>query len=314
MSLKNAKGVDISYANGNIDLSKVKAAGYSYVMIRCGYGSDLPAQDDAQFEANVKKAEKLGLPWGVYLYSYATCKAEALSEVEHVKRLLKGKKPTMPIALDVEDSAWYTRRGCYNKATITEIVKTFIEGIRAAGYYPMLYTGLYWLGSYIDKSVYMSCDLWIAQWNSACQYTGDNLGMWQYGGETNLIESNSIAGVGVIDKDLCYRDYPTIIKSGGYNGWAKGSAEDQKEIEASCTLRFAYLAQSGYRNVADQVKTVQRLLKAMDYLGADFKPLEVDGVFGRNTTCALKSFQKDSDCETDGIAGPVTWAKLTGAE
>ena len=86
--LKNAKGVDISYANGNIDLSKVKAAGYSYVMIRCGYGSDLRTQDDAQFEANVKKAEALGMPWGVYLYSYATCKGEAQSEVEHVKRVL----------------------------------------------------------------------------------------------------------------------------------------------------------------------------------------------------------------------------------
>ena len=90
MSIVGTKGVDISYANGNIDLSKVKKAGYNWVMIRCGFGSDITKQDDSRFESNVKKAEALGMPWGVYLYSYATNKSEALSEVKHIKRLLKG--------------------------------------------------------------------------------------------------------------------------------------------------------------------------------------------------------------------------------
>lgn len=40
MSIANTKGVDISYWNGDIDLSKVKNAGYKWVMIRCGYGSN----------------------------------------------------------------------------------------------------------------------------------------------------------------------------------------------------------------------------------------------------------------------------------
>lgn len=40
MSIANTKGVDIFYWNGDIDLSKVKNAGYKWVMIRCGYGSN----------------------------------------------------------------------------------------------------------------------------------------------------------------------------------------------------------------------------------------------------------------------------------
>lgn len=226
MNLKGKKGVDISAANGNIDISKVKRAGYDFVMIRCGYGSDLTVQDDSQFENNVRKCEAAGIPWGAYLYSYAVSTSDAESEAKHVIRLLKGKKPTLPVAFDMEDADGYkARHGAMYKSLITAICKTFLERIAAAGYYPMLYTGLYWIDDLIDKSVYKKYDLWFAQWNSVCQYSGSNLGIWQYGGETNYLESNSIPGVGVIDKDRCYRDYPSIIKKGGYNGW-KGGPDD----------------------------------------------------------------------------------------
>ena len=236
MSLKGSKGVDVSYANGNIDMSKVKSAGYKFVMIRCGYGSDLSYQDDSYFASNVKKAESLGLPWGVYLYSYATNVSEAKSEVAHITRLLKGKKPTMPVAIDVEDTAYYQKHGCYNKTALTQIVSTILSGIKSAGFYPMLYTGRYWLDGYggssgmISKDVWSKYDLWIACWTSSCLYSGSNLGMWQYGGETCVYSGetcspkNSIPGVGVIDKDLVYFDYPEIIKSKGYNGWPSGSS------------------------------------------------------------------------------------------
>ena len=231
MSLSGAKGVDISYANGNIDLSKVKNAGYHFVMIRCGYGSDLAYQDDTYFESNVKKAESLGLPWGVYLYSYATNVSEAKSEVAHITRLLKGKKPTFPIAIDVEDTAYYQKHGCYNKLSLSNIVSTILEGIKSAGFYPMLYTGRYWLdgyqggSGYISKDIWSNYDLWIASWTSSCLYSGSNLGIWQFGGETCVLagETNSISGVGIIDKDKSYFDYPSIIKSKGYNGWKAGT-------------------------------------------------------------------------------------------
>ena len=107
MNYKGKKGVDISSVNGDVDIQKIKDAGYDFVMIRCGFGSDIKSQDDSQFENNVRKCEKIGMPWGTYLYSYALTVDEAKSEAEHVIRLLKNKKPSFPVAFDMEDADGY---------------------------------------------------------------------------------------------------------------------------------------------------------------------------------------------------------------
>lgn len=222
---KTMKGVDTSYANGDIDLNKVKAAGFDFVMIRCGYGDDLTSQDDSQFENTVKKAEKIGMPWGTYIYSYALTRKQAYSEVAHVKRLLKNKKPTLPVAFDMEDADGYKQRnGFPSDWELVNICVNFLSSIESAGYYPMLYTNLDYMTSRLkNHSILLGhYDIWYAQWNSYCEYpeNDDRLGMWQYGGEVNFLESNSIPGVGTIDKNYMYKDYPSIIKRGGYNNWA----------------------------------------------------------------------------------------------
>ncbi len=218
--LTGKKGVDVSNHNGDIDIAKIKAAGYDFVMIRCGFGDDLASQDDKRFEKNVKKCEEAGMPWGVYLYSYALTVSEAESEVAHTLRLLKGKKPTMPIAFDMEDADGYKKKnGMPSQKTLAKICKTYLEGIEEAGFYPMLYMSLSWIKNFEDKELLGAYDIWLAQWNSECSYNGETLGIWQYGGETNYIDGNSISGVGVIDKDFCYKDYPLLIKNQHYNGW-----------------------------------------------------------------------------------------------
>lgn len=230
MGFVNSKGVDISYANGNIDLSKVKNAGYQWVMIRCGYGSDIPEQDDTQFAANVAKAEKLGMPWGVYLCSYACSTADAKSELAHIDRLLKeqrakGYYPTLPIALDIEPSSYVQNKGAWTKANLTNVATIVLDGLAKLGYYPMIYTGYDELDNMLSDHIRKDYDCWFAQWNNKPNaYKYNRMGMWQYGGETNYIESNSINGVGTIDKNYVYKDYPSIIKSGGYNGFKKSDS------------------------------------------------------------------------------------------
>lgn len=219
--LVGKKGVDISAHNGNVDIQKIKNAGYDYVMIRCGFGDDYTSQDDTKFEANVQKCEAAGMPWGVYIYSYALTTAEAESEAAHVIRLLKGKKPTLPVAFDMEDADGYkSRNGMPTNAMLVKICKTFFKKITAQKYYPILYANLNWITNKLNDSTLLdNYDIWLAQWNTECTYNGKTLGVWQYGGETNYLESNSIEGVGVIDKNFCYKDYPLIIKNGHYNNW-----------------------------------------------------------------------------------------------
>lgn len=239
-SLVNTKGVDISYWNGDIDLSKVKKAGYEWVMIRCGWGNNSTSNDDSRFAANVAKAEKLGMPWGVYLFSYACSTSDAKSELAHIDRLLKEQKakgylPTLPIAIDIEPTDEVRNNGGWTSSNLTNVATIVLDGLKNLGYYPIIYTGydeLNMMNDHIRKDY----DCWFAQWyTKPSSYKYNRLGMWQYGGETNYINSPTISGVGVIDQDICYKDYPTIIKNGGYNGWSKSSGGDTPKDDTPVT-------------------------------------------------------------------------------
>ena len=229
MSLVNKKGVDISEWQGDIDLSKVKSAGFDFVMIRCGQGGS-GRIIDPMFSANVKKAEALGVPWGVYLFTEACSTSAIKDECAKIDKLLKAEKakgyrPTLPVALDIEEESHIIAGGGWNKSNIANIASVFVSEMKRLGYYPVIYTGYYELRDRISAATIDQCDVWLAQWNYAPDWT-KKLGLWQYGGETNYLESNSIPGVGVIDKDKVYKDYPSIIKAGGWNGW--GTPSDTK--------------------------------------------------------------------------------------
>ena len=140
------QGIDVSKHNGKVDWPTAKAAGLNFAMIRCGFGSDIKSQDDQQWERNVKECDRLGIPWGAYLYSYALNANDAKSELQHVLRLLKGKQPTYPVVIDMEDADGYkvNHGGIPSKSTNTAIIKTFCDGIKAAGYKPGYYCNRDW--------------------------------------------------------------------------------------------------------------------------------------------------------------------------
>ena len=96
--------IDVSEHNGTINWESVKAAGIQGAIIRCGYGMDMTSQDDKQWSRNVSECERLGILYGVYLYSYADNADKARSEAQHVLRLIKGRKLSFPVYYDLEQA------------------------------------------------------------------------------------------------------------------------------------------------------------------------------------------------------------------
>lgn len=197
------KGPDISEHNGKIDFTKIKG-NYDFVILRCGYGSDYPFQDDGEFLNNAQSCERLGIPYGVYLYSYAGSTAAAISEAEHVLRLIKGRKVSCGIWYDVEDAQLPK-----SDSLLTDICIAFLEYLENRGYYAGIYSNLSWLETRLSSSRLDPYDKWVAQWNDTCDYSKP-YGIWQY------TSSAVIPGLsGRFDMNNFYKNYPAITGGGG---------------------------------------------------------------------------------------------------
>ena len=293
MSLVNKKGVDISSWQEDIDLSKVKSAGYEWVMIRVGQGTRIT---DSFFERNVQKAAKLGMPWGVYLLTEATTTAAAQAEVEFTDKMIKAqiakgyKPPTLPIAIDIEEAGFSDSD--YNSSVLTIIASVWVNEMKKRGYYPMIYTGFYDIRDLLSTEVVNSCDIWLAEWGRYPDYQEANLGMWQFSdGATDLVEFKPlIPGVGIaVDKNICYKDYPTIIKNGGFNGWAPANVLD--------TTGFKYLDKS------TGVLALKEMLLLAKKLGITTQGMQENTTFGDGTQIAVNQVLKKGGYDQNGIAG-----------
>lgn len=200
------RGIDVSAYQGRIDWTKVKPF-IEFAIIRLGYGNDLRRQDDIYYERNAEMCKKLNIPFGVYLFSYATTLDEARSEVEHTLRLIKDKKLEYPVFLDVESK----RQMALPKEDLVEIVKYYCEEMQKEGYYVGIYSSLDRFKSNLDSRELDAFDKWVAEWNDKFTYKGE-AGMWQH---TSYEE---IAGIrGRVDGDIAFYDYPKIIRDAHLN-------------------------------------------------------------------------------------------------
>lgn len=176
------KGIDVSVHNGTIDWEKVKADGIDFAILRCGYGQNITSQDDKQWLRNVSECERLGIPYGVYLYSYATSPYGdgsttngASGEADHVLRLLEGHSPTYPVYYDLEEDTM--ARPLYVKV-LANMATVFCDKIAAAGYTPGVYANTSWHNNYLTDPVFDNWDRWVAQYNYRCTFTG-TYQLWQ---------------------------------------------------------------------------------------------------------------------------------------
>lgn len=201
------KGIDVSNHNGVIEWEKVKAAGIDFAIIRVGYGSDIESQDDVQAVRNMQECERLGIPYGVYLYSYALTVKGAISEAEHALRVIKEFAPPLGVWFDMEDADGYKagkRINVYNeRELITEMCKTFCDKIAEAGYK----TGVYANKNYFDNVIItedIKYPLWLAHWG--IDEPSMECLIWQY------TSNGSVDGVASerVDMNYYYGELPDM--------------------------------------------------------------------------------------------------------
>lgn len=201
-------GIDVSEYQGAIDWQKVKTAGKSFAILRCGYGR-YADQIDKRFEQNYKNAKAASVHVGAYLFSYAQTTAQAREEAEHCLRLIRGKQFEYPIVYDVETAA----QRKLGKEKLSAIVRTFCEMLEAHGYYVSIYANLDFLRNALTTEVTSRYDVWLAQWAPKPTYKGA-YGMWQYS------STGAVAGIrGMVDLDAAYKNYPLIMRRNGLNGF-----------------------------------------------------------------------------------------------
>ena len=243
------KLIDVSEHQGVIDWEAVKPH-IDGAILRCGYGSDYSNQDDVCFKQNADECTRLGIPFGVYLYSYAKTAAQARSEAEHVLRLVKPYKLSYPVYLDLEESG--TQAGAVERATV---FGTIIEN---AGYWCGMSANLYWWENHLVGLERFT--KWVAQYNDVCQYGGSYLDIWQY------TAKGRVPGIkGNVDMNECYRDLPAEI-GGAY-------PVERKSVEALAweviggewgngSERARLLTEAGYDYETVQARVNQILLGA----------------------------------------------------
>ena len=204
-------GIDVSKWQGKMNWDAAYKCGIRHAMLRAGIGA---GQVDVQFARNVSECERIGIAWGAYWYSFATTEAAARAEARACLAALKGRKPSMPIAYDIEYEPDIL---ALSNAQRTALVKAFLDEIEAAGYYGMLYASRDFIRNRLNWSELKKYDVWVAQYASTCTCPLP-YGIWQYSSKNAL----GVLGYGQsLDCDRIYKDYPAIIKAAGLNGWPK---------------------------------------------------------------------------------------------
>lgn len=310
------KGIDVSEFQGKIDWEKVKNDGIEFAILRCGYGMDFSNQDDVEYERNANECERLGIPYGVYLMSYANTVEKARSEAKHVLRLIEGRKISLGVWHDIEDNG---TSGAINKETLTNIINTFCNTIKNAGYKVGVYANLNWLENKIEKTIKDNYDIWVAQYYSKCEYEGKYI-MWQHtsSGKVNGISTN-------VDMNILYEDLP-VINNNDNNNSKTNNSEIVKSLQRALNkdyncgldvdgiigpLTTKAVNNNMVRNftVGEFAKWVQERLIAKGYSLNNFG---VDGRYGNESEKKVKEFQANCGIDVDGIVGINTVNRLIG--
>lgn len=202
--------IDVSGHDGLIDWDSAKEH-IEGVIIRIGYGNDYAYQDDKQAVQNMDECERLGIPYGVYIYSYAMTMQETESEISHTLRMLKGHNPVRGVWFDMEDADEYKKNhgmDVYSeedRTLLTDICIRFIEEMHSRGYITGVYANYDYYKNVLDTNrLYMTegFNMWLAHWD--VEEPDMDCMMWQFGAYR--------IGDHEFDGNIYYADYSSPYK------------------------------------------------------------------------------------------------------
>lgn len=185
--VQQAKGViDVSEWQGDIDWAKAKADGVEGVIIRLGYGEGNNADKKAQ--RNISECKRLGIPFGIYWYSYADTPSIAKEEGADVVAKLKqfgvnASDLAYPVYYDLEKWTWKGHQPPTDPNVYNDIVNNWYSALQSAGYKNL---GVYSYTSYLQgplkhADIYAKT-AWVAQYGARMGFDSFSINSrgWQY--------------------------------------------------------------------------------------------------------------------------------------
>lgn len=265
-------GIDVSRWQGNFNFDKAKAEGVEFAILKAG-GGDSGLYQDKAFERNYVLASSM-MPVGAYFFGCAMDTNQAMKEAAYFCQLIQGKTFPMKVWYDVEAKM-------LKAPNLSLVVITFIERVRAAGYECGIYASESTLKTLCKNEAIAKYPHWTARWTKTPPTIPTEI--WQFGGETNLIRSNKVAGVTcdqnyLMDNAEIITPTPTIPAS-------KPNTQEEYNMPQ---------IKNGSKGKA--VKIWQIILG-----------ITADGVFGPITESKTKQFQQKNKLVADGIVGAKTW-------
>lgn len=192
------KGIDVSYANSDIDWQQVKSSGIDFAILRSTFGSEYPSQTDIQYFSNAQGCVKNNIPFGLYHFAYFANEQEAKNEADFaIKQATYYKDDVKFIALDIEDDTERYTKSKGENPNWTACSIAFLERIKEKGYTPVLYANYSWLKNNLDYNKLKNYKLWYAAPN--VNQPAYDCSIWQYSWEGKV---NGV--MGKVDMNYCY--------------------------------------------------------------------------------------------------------------
>lgn len=320
------KGPDISYHNENVNIKKVRDAGFERIGIRAGYGKN---NIDQRFTSNASACANLRVSPVIYWFSYAFSILMAKSEADYCCNQVEKYWKSCPVAYDFEyDSVRYARtKGInINRELATNMAISFLSRVKARGYIPVLYTNRDYLKNYFDigkiTAALGKVYIWYARYGASLTESELNFSdIWQYTSSgkipgivgkcdiNNFYTDFEMAPIPASRENSCNINIQNFQRAANIDGFrnANGSKliEDGADGENTQYVRRKICLKALRSGLSWKVGSTGEVvrwwqIRCNEILGAAQK---TDGKYGKAARAATIAVQKKLNLSADGLAG-----------